>query len=471
MPEVFKMLVDGLAVESAETLAVINPADGCIVGLAPDCDRDQLDEAVASSRRAQVAWSKLSFDERRSRLNDLADILFESIDALQCLLTLEQGKPLAEARGEILSSIQHLRNTLTLEIPVSIAEDSDVRRVETRYLPLGVVAAIAPWNFPIMLAISKIGPALLTGNTVVLKPSPLTPLSTLRIGELVRDLLPPGVLNIVSGGDRLGPWLVEHPGVDKISFTGSSDTGRKIMGNAAPTLKRLTLELGGNDAAIILPDVDVAALVPRLFWMAFGNNGQVCVATKRLFIHTDIYERFKAAFVDYARSVKVGNGSEQGTEIGPLVSQTQFDRVKDLIADSREQGYSFLLGGEIKPGTGYFVPISIIDNPPDTARIVREEQFGPVLPLLKFDDLSDAIARANNTEFGLGCSIWTSDEARALEIAAQMQSGTVWINGPQYTTALAAFGGHKQSGLGVEGGVEGLLQYTVAQTIVLHRTP
>lgn len=470
MAAFFSMLIGGQAVGSDETIAVINPADECVVAYAPDCDRKQLDQAVASARSAQSAWARLSFDERRARLNDVASALFENVDSLQCLLTLEQGKPHAEARNEILASVQHLRDTLTLNLPVLITEDSQVRRVETRYLPLGVVAAIAPWNFPIMLAISKIGPALFTGNTVVLKPSPLTPLSTLRIGELVRDLLPPGVLNIVSGGERLGPWLVEHPGVDKISFTGSTATGRKIMQSAAPTLKGLTLELGGNDAAIVMPDVDVAALVPRLFWMAFVNNGQVCVATKRLYIHKDIYEEFREEFVAYARAITVGNGSDQGTEIGPLVSKSQYERVLELIADSQAQGHSFLIGGQVPPGTGYFVPITIIDNPPESARIVREEQFGPVLPLLKFDDVSDVMACANDSEYGLGGSIWTGDEAKALEIAAQFQTGTVWINGPQYTSALAPFGGHKQSGLGVEGGVEGLLQCSVARTIVLHRS-
>lgn len=471
MPTVFPMLIDGEAVGSAETIAVINPADESLIAHAPDCDRDHLDQAVAAARRAQGAWAGLSFADRRASLHAIADIVIENVDTLQCLLTLEQGKPHAEARGEILAAVQHLRDTLTLDLPVLVAEDNQDRYVETRYLPLGVVAAIAPWNFPIMLAISKIGPALLTGNTVVLKPSPLTPLSTLRIGELVRDLLPPGVFNIVSGGDRLGPWLVEHAGVDKISFTGSTRTGRKIMQSAAPTLKRLTLELGGNDAAIVMADVDVAALVPRLFWMAFGNCGQVCVAIKRLYVHKDIYEEFKEAFVAYARSIKMGNGSDQGTEIGPLVSKDQYDRVIGLIEDSQVQGHSFLTGNGVPPGLGYFVPITIIDNPPTSARIVREEQFGPVLPLIRFDDISDIVACANDSEYGLGGSIWTGDEAKALEMAAQLQAGTVWINGPQYTSALAPFGGHKQSGLGVEGGMDGLLHYTVARTIVIHRNP
>jgi aldehyde dehydrogenase (NAD+) len=277
------------------------------------------------------------------------------------------------------------------------------------------------------------------------------------------------VLNTISGGDALGPWLTAHPGIDKVSFTGSTATGRKVMQSASATLKRVTLELGGNDPAIVLPDADVEALAERLFWAAFANNGQICIATKRMYVHAGVYDRLKQALVAYAGTVKVGNGAEQGTQLGPINNAVQYRRVLDLIADARAQGYTFLTGGEAPEGPGYFVPVTILDNPPEDSRIVQEEQFGPVLPLLRFDDIEDAIARANASEYGLGASVWGSDEDAALAVAQRIASGTVWINETQHLSPLAAFGGLKQSGLGIEGGVEGLLEYTSAQTIVRRR--
>jgi aldehyde dehydrogenase (NAD+) len=301
---------------------------------------------------------------------------------------------------------------------------------------------------------------------MVLKPSPFTPLATLKFGELVKDLLPPGVLNIVTGGDALGPWMTSHKGFDKISFTGSTATGRRVMESAAPTLKRVTLELGGNDAAIVMPDVDVEKVAEELFWAAFRNNGQICIATKRMYVHKDIYEPLKEALVAYAKTVKVGDGSEQGTQIGPINNEAQYRRVLDLIRDAKDKGYTFLVGGEAAEVPGYFIPVTILDNPPEDSRIVQEEQFGPVLPLLKFDDLDEVVARANATDYGLGGSVWGADEDKAFAIAERIASGTVWVNEVQHLSPTAAFGGMKQSGVGVEGGVEGLLEYTNAQTIV-----
>jgi aldehyde dehydrogenase (NAD+) len=277
------------------------------------------------------------------------------------------------------------------------------------------------------------------------------------------------VLNVISGGDELGPWMTAHAGFDKISFTGSTATGRKVMASAAPTLKRLTLELGGNDAAIVMSDVDVETVAQELFWAAFRNNGQICIATKRLYVHKDVYEPLKKALVAYARTVKVGDGAEQGVQIGPINNPEQYARVLELIQDAKDRGYAFLLGGERMETGGYFVPITILDNPPDDARIVKEEQFGPVLPLLKFDDYEEAIARANDTEYGLGASVWGRDEDRALQIAQRIDSGTVWVNETQHLSPTAAFGGMKQSGVGVEGGLEGIMAYTNAQTLVRKR--
>jgi aldehyde dehydrogenase (NAD+) len=260
--------------------------------------------------------------------------------------------------------------------------------------------------------------------------------------------------------------MTEHPGIDKVSFTGSTATGRRVMQSASATLKRVTLELGGNDPAIVMPDVDVEKVAEELFWAAFRNNGQICIATKRMYVHQDVYEPLKAAIVAYARTVKIGDGAEQGTQIGPVNNKPQYDRVLELIQDARDKGYDFLIGGEKADMPGYFIPVTIIDNPPEDSRIVQEEQFGPVLPLLKFDDIDEVVARANATDYGLGGSVWGADEDLALVIAERISSGTVWINETQHLTPFAAFGGMKQSGVGVEGGVEGLLEYTNAQTVV-----
>lgn len=462
----YRMLIDGKLERGSATFEVVNPATEEVLATAPDATREDLDRAIDAARRAFSGWAATPIAERRAKLTALGQAVLAQVDPLMRLLTKEQGKPHAEAQGEIMGAGYWLLGAAGLDLPVTVNEDSDERYSETRHVPLGVVGAIAPWNFPMVLAMFKIGPALLAGNTMVLKPSPFTPLTTLKFGELAAEILPPGVLNIVTGGDDLGPWITSHPGFDKISFTGSTATGRRVMQSAAPTLKRVTLELGGNDAAIVMPDVDVAKVAEELFWAAFRNNGQICIATKRMYVHKDIYEPLRDALVAYAKTVKVGDGAEQGTQIGPLNNRQQYQRVLDLIQDAKDNGYEFLVGGDKADVPGYFIPITILDNPPEDARIVQEEQFGPVLPLLKFDDYEDVIARANATEYGLGGSVWGHDEDKALEIAQRIASGTVWVNETQHLSPTAAFGGMKQSGVGVEGGVEGLLEYTNAQTVV-----
>ncbi len=466
----FKMLIDGALVEGMRTFPVINPATGQTEAYAPDCDSDTLDLAVAAARAAFPAWAASPVESRRGMLEALAEAISANCEELMHITTQEQGRPHEGARAEILGSAYFLQQTAAQCLPVIVNEDTAERRSETRRVPIGVVGAIAPWNFPIFLAIVKVGPALLAGNTMILKPSPFTPLATLRLGEIVADLLPKGVLNIVSGKDALGPLLSAHPGVDKVSFTGSTQTGRKIMAGAAPTLKRITLELGGNDPAIVLPDVDVETVAQALFWSAFGNSGQVCVATKRLYVHADIYDALAAALVAYAKTVKLGDGAEQGSQLGPIQNALQFARVKELIEDAKVKGYKFLLGGEASDLPGYFVPVTLIDNPPEHSRIVQEEQFGPVLPLLKFDHVEEAVARANASEYGLAASIWSADEQGAVALAARIQAGTVWINESQHLSPHAAFGGHKQSGIGVENGEEGLLEYTLPQTVTIKKS-
>lgn len=465
MTTTYPMLIDGRAETSEALLDVINPATEAVVGRVPDCTPEQLDAAVAAARAAFPGWRDTPYAERQAALRSIAAALTAHAEELKLLLTAEQGKPHAAALAELGAAVWWIGAVAEQELPETVSDAMPGLRSVTRHVPLGVVGAIVPWNFPVLLAIWKIGPALLTGNTMVLKPSPNTPVTTLRLGELLRDLLPPGVLNIVSGGDSLGPWMSAHPGIDKISFTGSTATGRKVMASAAANLKRLTLELGGNDAAIVLPDADVDAIAEPLFWAAFANSGQVCVAAKRVYVHSSIYDALAAALVAVARRVRMGDGAAEGTALGPVQNRAQYERVKGLIAASREAGHRFLVGGTVAEGQGYFVPVTLVDDPPDDARVVREEAFGPVLPLLRYDELDDAIARANACEYGLGGSVWSSDLDAAAAVAARLETGTVWINSAQGLTPFAAFAGHKQSGVGAENGLEGLLEFTVPQTL------
>lgn len=466
------MVIDGQTVATDENIAVVNPATLEVIATVPDCSQLQLDAAVTAARRAFPGWSATSIEDRRQVLVTLGDILLAETEALAGLLTSEQGKALAEARDEVVSSAEWLKGVATLEMPVTVSEDTPDRRSTTRRRPVGVVGAIVPWNYPLILAMFKVGPSLLAGNTIVLKPSPFTPLTTLRFVELANEILPPGVLNLVTGGDALGPWMTEHPAIDKIAFTGSTATGRRVMASGAATLKHLTLELGGNDAAIVLPDVDISRVASELFWAGFRNSGQMCIGTKRIYIHADIYEPLSHAIVEYARTVVVGNGAQEDVQLGPINNKAQYERVLAIVQDSRDNGHRFLVGDEpVDAGPGYFIPVTILDNPPENSRIVQDEQFGPVLPLLRYDDLDEVISLVNASEYGLAGSVWSADEALARSVAERIESGTVWINETQYLSPLAAFGGVKQSGLGVEGGMEGLIDCTVAQTIVQRHLP
>ncbi|MES2264635.1 MAG: aldehyde dehydrogenase family protein [Pseudomonadota bacterium] len=466
----YTMTINGAGVAGAGTYPVLNPATEEIIAQAPDCSAAQLDEAIAAARRAFPAWKATPIEQRQKLVLAIAGSFIEHATALGALLTREQGKPLAEARAEAMAPALWAQALAAMQLPVTVNEDSAELRSETHHVPLGVVGAISPWNFPVLLTMWKVLPALVAGNTVVLKPSPHTPLTVLKIGEMLRGVLPPGVLNVVTGGDELGPWMTAHEDIDKITFTGSTPTGKKVLQSAAGNLKRVTLELGGNDPAIVLPDVNVDEIAPRLFWSAFKNSGQVCIATKRMYVHKDIYDDVARALVAYARTVKVGNGADEGTQLGPVQNRPQYERVKNLIEDAHAHGLRFLAGGEVPVGPGYFLPISIVDNPPEDARVVSEEAFGPVLPLLRYDDIDEAVRRANDSPYGLGASVWSADTDRALSVAVRLECGNVWINDCQYLRPNAMFAGHKQSGIGVENGVEGLLEYTNPQTIVMRKS-
>ena len=466
----YKNLIDGEMVDNGEWLEGLNPANEQVVGRVPASGKDELDRAVAAARRAFKTWKKTSHEERQQVVQGIAAAIKENADELFRLLTTEQGKPHAQAQQEIYGAagLAAAQSTLTLDDVVN--QDDDTRLSRTRRVPVGVVGGIVPWNFPIMMAIQKIVPALVAGCTIVLKPSPFTPLTTLRIAELIKDVVPAGTVNIITGEDTLGPLITGHPDIDKITFTGSTATGKKIMEGAAGDLKRITLELGGNDASIVLPDADVPKVAEQLFWSSFSNAGQVCIAAKRIYIHEDIYDDLSKAIAEYAKTVVVGDGSQQGTGVGPIQNKKQYERVLDLIQDAKDNGYKFLTGGDKDPsGTGYYVPITILDNPPEDARIVAEEQFGPVMPLMKFGSVDEVIERANNSEYGLAGAVWTKDTDKGVEIAEQLETGTVWINEFMQLSPFAPFGGHKQSGFGAEYGIDGLKEFTYPQVITVKR--
>ena len=439
----------------------------------PCATRGDLDAAVAAARAAFPAWRATSIAERQAVVAAFGAKVAEHADELARLLTAEQGKPLRDATEEVMGAAYWMNAFAARELPVTVLAETDERRVEQRRVPLGIVGAIAPWNFPVFLGLWKVAPALLAGNTMLLKPSPFTPLTTVRIAELVREIVPAGVFTVITGGDELGPWITAHPDINKISFTGSTATGRKVMESASPTLKRLTLELGGNDAAIVLPDADIDVVVPDLFWAAFRNSGQICLATKRLYVHADIYDRFRDALVTYAATVQVGDGSVQGVQLGPIQNEPQYRRVLSLIDDCRQRGLTFAAGAEDVDHNqrGLFIPITIIDNPPDDARVVTEEAFGPVLPLLRFTDTDEVIARANDSPYGLTGSVWGRDINAARAVAERLEVGIVWVNEAQALTPDMPFGGHKQSGIGVENGIDGLLEYTASQVVSVRRAP
>ena len=461
------LIIDGEKVSTREQLEILNPADRSVAGLAPKAGAAELDRAVAAATAAQRSWAHIAWSDRAAYLVKIAEVLETNADELARLETSEQGKPVASALREIMAAAAICRGGAAMELAPEIIEDSERHKVIVYREPLGVVAAIIPWNFPVLIGFMKIALALLAGNSVIVKPSPFTPLTMLRIMELLEDTLPKGVLCALSGDDNLGPLITSHVGIAKISFTGSTATGKRVMESASRNLARVTLELGGNDASIIMPDVDVEAIAETLFWTAFHNSGQVCIAAKRMYVHDAIYDRVAAALVAIARRVKVGNGADEGVMLGPIQNAAQFERVKQLIEDSHAEGHSFLVGGNVADSEGYFIPICIVDNPPEESRVVQEEAFGPVLPLLRFDNVDEVIERANATPFGLGATVWCADEAQAANIAARLDTGSVWINELQNTSPLVPFSGRGLSGLGVEGGIDGLSEFTSIKTVLI----
>jgi acyl-CoA reductase-like NAD-dependent aldehyde dehydrogenase len=461
----FSLLIAGELRSAGAQMDVINPALGKVFARCPAAGKAELDEAVVAARRAFASWKKTSYAERAEYVRKLAAALREHQDALAELLTREQGKPLGQSVAEIDRGAAQSEGMVGIEIPVETLIDNEQSHIELRYRPLGVVGIITPWNAPVNLALGPLVSALYTGNTVVLKPSPYTPLTTLKLGEVLKDVFPAGVVNILAGGDELGQWMTEHADIDKISFTGSVATGKKVLASAAGTLKRVTLELGGNDPAIIMEDVDPKAIAKKVFFASFVNSGQVCMAIKRIYAHEKIYDALCDALVEEAKNAKVGNGLDEGTQLGPIQNKMQYDKVVDIIAATKKSGARFLTGGEIPSGPGYFIPPTLVTDVDESSRIVREEQFGPIVPILKYSDLDDAIRRANDTRFGLSGSVWTSDPTRGAEIAAQLEVGTAWVNQHRATSAFVPFGGAKESGYGRQYSVLGLKGYMEPEVV------
>lgn len=470
----YSLWINGKAVAGESTFDVINPADKSVVAACPQASAEQVEQAIAAAQEAFPAWAAKSWQERSDLMLKLADAVEANMGELSELLTKEQGKPqkgFADmgAGFEMGGTLAWIRATAGMTLPVETIQQDDQVTIELHRKPLGVVGSITPWNYPLLIGIWHIIPAMLTGNTVVMKPSSMTPLTTLRFAELANEILPPGVLNVVTGDGGIGSQMTAHEGIAKIVFTGSTPTGRSIMKNAANDLKRLTLELGGNDAAIVLDDADIEACAGKMFATAFINNGQTCAALKRLYVQDGIYDQLCEALTNIANSVTTGNGMDESSDFGPLQNENQLNIVKEMAEDAKARGARFLTGGEQTDTSGYYFPITLVADIEDGAKLVDEEQFGPILPIIRFSDVEDAIKRANSNPNGLGGSVWSQDLERARDIAARLECGTAWINHHAVVQPNAPFGGVKQSGFGVEFGEAGLKEFTSIQTLYVYQ--
>ncbi|MBB4930544.1 acyl-CoA reductase-like NAD-dependent aldehyde dehydrogenase [Lipingzhangella halophila] len=429
------------------------------VGHAPVHTVDDLERAVAAARSAQPAWAALGHDARARTLNAIADDIEENAEELAVLLSREQGKPLdgPNARFEVGAAAAWTRSAANTPLDPQVVLDDGSARSELHYVPLGTVGAIGPWNWPVMIAVWQIAPSLRMGNTVVVKPSEYTPLSVLALAEIYQRHLPQGTLTALSGGGEVGAAIAEHPGFDKIMFTGSTETGRRIVAGSAGNLARLTLELGGNDAGIVLPGTDVKSVAEQLFWGVFINTGQTCASLKRLYVHESLYEEVVATLAEAAKTTPLGPGLEPGNVLGPLQNQKQFDIVARLVEDARTRGARIAAGGGPAEELGpLFYRPTVVADISEGAPLVDEEQFGPVIPVIRYSSVADAIRRANAVEQGLGASVWSADVEEALGVAERLQAGTVWINQHGTLNPEVPFGGVKASGYGLEFGAEGL---------------
>ncbi|NUT70336.1 aldehyde dehydrogenase family protein [Pseudarthrobacter sp. C4D7] len=466
--ETYDALLASIAPAAGTGRTIFDPATGEAVGDAPIHDLDHLENAVAAAVAAQPAWAALGHEARSAALLKAANAVERSAEELAQLLSREQGKPLngPNARFEVGACVAWLRATAGLPLEPETLVDDGETRAELHYRPIGVVGAIGPWNWPMMITVWQLAPALRMGNAVVVKPSEYTPLSVLALVKVINEELPEGLLAVVSGDRNVGARLAEHPAVGKVMFTGSTTTGKAIIRSSADTVKRLTLELGGNDAGIVLPDADPQAIAQDIFWGAFINTGQTCAALKRLYVHEDIYDAVCDELTNVAKAMPMGNGLDENNVLGPLQNQAQYDVVANLVEAAKASGARILLGGN--PDTdqpGYFYPTTLVADMDNGNPLVAEEQFGPALPIIRYSTIDEAVEKANGLDVGLGASVWSPDLQAARDVAARLQAGTVWINRHGAVDPRIPFGGAKQSGYGVEFGVEGLKALGVPQVI------
>jgi aldehyde dehydrogenase (NAD+) len=472
-----RLLIDGRWVDAAsgKTFATLDPSTGREIAQVAEADREDVDRAVAAARRAfdDGPWSRMSAAERGRLLYRLADLLEANLEELAALETLDNGKPIRDSRAA--------------DLPLSIAcyryyagwaDKIEGKTIPingpyfcyTRHEPVGVCGQIIPWNFPLLMQAWKLGPALATGCTVVMKPAEQTPLSALRVGELILEAgFPPGVVNLLPGfGPTAGQAITRHPQIEKVAFTGSTEVGRLVMEGAAQSnLKRVTLELGGKSPNIVFADADLDAAIEGAYFGLFFNQGQCCCAGSRLFVERSVYDQFVARMAEKTRTRKVGDPFDPTTEQGPQVSDEQFGKVMSYIDSGRTDGAKLLCGGGRVGEQGYFIEPTVFTDVRDDMKIAQEEIFGPVMSIIPFEDLDDVVRRANRTDYGLAAAVWTRDLSKAHSIAARVRAGTVWVNCYDVFDAAAPFGGFKQSGIGRELGEYGLRNYTEIKTVTV----
>jgi acyl-CoA reductase-like NAD-dependent aldehyde dehydrogenase len=467
----FVLTIGGRTAPAPRELEVLNPFDESIAGRCPEGTVEHVERAVLCAREALPAWSSTPDGERAARLLEVAALIERHHAELSRLVTLEQGKPQSGpgANFEVGGAVAWTRATASLTLPEETLQDDQSGRIVVKRKPVGVVGSITPWNWPLLIATWHLMPAVRVGCTIVIKPSPFTPLSTLRLVALMNEVLPPGVVNVVTGAAEVGARLTDHPGVDKLVFTGSIATGRKVMESASRSLKRITLELGGNDAGVVMPGTRIEPLLERLFWGCFINAGQTCAALKRLYVHEAQYEQVVEALADYVGKVPVGNGLDPGTLIGPVSNRMQLEKVMALVADARSRGARIVTGGTKPDGRGFVYPLTVIADATDDMRVVKEEQFGPVIPVVRYRTIEEGIGKANSLEVGLGGSVWGDDPEAAASHAARLECGTAWVNQHGAINPMTPFGGIKCSGIGVEFGVEGLKEYSTVQVLNVAR--
>src|SRR5579862_5095267 len=473
-----KMLIDGQWVDAAsgKKFETLNPATGELLATVAEGDAEDINRAVAAARRAfEGPWSRVKPFERQSLLLKLADLVEKNFEELSQLDTLDMGAPISRTRGNrlrVLGMLRYYAGQATALHGETI-ENSLPGEVFSYTLkePVGVVGAIIPWNGPLGASVWKIGPALATGCTVILKPAEEAPLTSLRLAELVLEAgIPPGVVNVVPGyGETAGAALASHPGVDKIAFTGSHVTGQKIVQASAGNLKRVSLELGGKSPDIVFADADIETAVPGAGMAVFANSGQICSAGTRLFVEQRVYDEFTDRVAAFGKGLKVGNGLDPETQIGPLVSEQQLERVTGYLSLGKEEGARAVAGGErLTEGPlakGYFVPPTVFADVRDDMRIAREEIFGPVISAIPFTDIEEVIERGNKTQFGLGSGVWTRDVGKAHRLAKSIRAGSVRINCYQAMDPAVPFGGYKMSGYGRESGVQHLEEYLDVKSV------